>query len=272
MGEHLYWEEHAGRGPYLLLVHGVLSSRAQWLDNLGVLGEFCRPVVIELFGHGRSPSPSSPRCYGPAGYIAEFERIRKLLGARQWYVCGYSLGAGLTIRYALGYPERVRAHIFTNSSSGFADASTVSAWRSQAEDSAQRILSGGIKAIERIAVHPRNARRLPEHIGQALVEDAKLLNPLGVANTFRYTNPDASVRSLVPDNSLPAMLICGTREKRFAGHLGYVRDHMPQIEIAEVDAGHGVNMEAADGFNEAVRTFLGKHPMQFEVREGGARV
>ena len=73
MSASLYWEEHAGRGPHLLLVHGVLSSRAQWLDNLAVLGEFCRPVVVELFGHGRSPSPQSPRPYSPVGYAEEFQ-------------------------------------------------------------------------------------------------------------------------------------------------------------------------------------------------------
>ena len=261
MSASLYWEEHAGRGPHLLLVHGVVSSRAQWLDNLAVLGEFCRPVVVELFGHGRSPSPQSPRPYSPAGYAEEFECIRGALGVQQWYVCGYSLGAGLTIRYAHTHRDSVRAQMFTNSSSGFADAATVSTWRNQSDESAQRILAGGLAAIERIAVHPRNAKRLPEHIRRALVEDAKLLNPLGIANTFRYTNPNVSVRSLIKNNRVPALLVCGTREGRFAEHLTYVRNRMPLVEITEVDAGHGVNMEAVDGFNEAVRAFVGKHSL-----------
>lgn len=260
MSEHIFWEEHAGQGPHLLLVHGFLSSRAQWLDNLDVLGDFCRPVVAELFGHGRSPSPLSPALYGPAGYIEEFERIRTTLGVQQWYVLGYSLGAGLTIRYAQTHPDKVCGHLFTNSSSGFADAHTALAWQSQSEESARRILDGGLESIERISVHPRNAKRLPKHIHTALLEDAKLLNPLGIANTLRYTNPAVSVRKLVQNNHVPALLISGIREQRFAKHVAYIRSQMPNVQIVEVDAGHGVNMEEAKAFNEAVRTFLNQFP------------
>ena len=49
-----YWEVHdLGQGPYMLMVHGFLSSRAQWRINLPALGAFCRPVLLELLGHGR---------------------------------------------------------------------------------------------------------------------------------------------------------------------------------------------------------------------------
>ena len=60
----LYVEvETGGTGPYLLLVHGFLSSRAQWRPNLEGLRRFCRPVVVELWGHGRSPTPDDPEAY-----------------------------------------------------------------------------------------------------------------------------------------------------------------------------------------------------------------
>jgi len=32
-----YYEVREGKGPYVLLVHGFLSSRAQWLPNLDAL-------------------------------------------------------------------------------------------------------------------------------------------------------------------------------------------------------------------------------------------
>ena len=56
-----YYEVHPGEGPYALFVHGFLSSRAQWLPNLNQLSTVCRPVVVELFGHGRSTSPAERR-------------------------------------------------------------------------------------------------------------------------------------------------------------------------------------------------------------------
>ena len=44
----LYYDVHDGTGPYVLLVHGFLSSRAQWRPNLAALASVMRPVVVEL--------------------------------------------------------------------------------------------------------------------------------------------------------------------------------------------------------------------------------
>ena len=86
----LFYEEHGETGPHLLLVHGMLSSRSQWMLNLDSLREYCRPVVVELWGHGRSPSPDDPAYYQPTGYIRQFEDIREALGIDKWFVCGQS--------------------------------------------------------------------------------------------------------------------------------------------------------------------------------------
>jgi pimeloyl-ACP methyl ester carboxylesterase len=67
----LHCDVHEGDGPFLLLVHGSL--------------------------------------YHPDAYVAAFETLRERLGASRWLVCGQSLGATLTLRYALDHPERVRA-------------------------------------------------------------------------------------------------------------------------------------------------------------------
>jgi len=66
-----------GRGPCLLLIHGFLSSRAQWRPNIDSLGAVCRPVVMELYGHGRSPAPKDVGCYRTERYAAAIDRIRE---------------------------------------------------------------------------------------------------------------------------------------------------------------------------------------------------
>ena len=74
-----YWEVHdKGRGPWILMVHGFLSSRAQWRANLDALTQFTRPVLVELLGHGRSPSPEAREAYEIASYMRAFEAIRKM--------------------------------------------------------------------------------------------------------------------------------------------------------------------------------------------------
>ena len=257
----LHWLVHPGAGPYLLLAHGFLMGPNQWHPNLEALSAVCRPVVVDLLGHGRSPAPQDAESYQPGAYVDAFESIREALGAERWFLCGYSLGAGLTLRYALSHPRRIIGHAFTNSTSALADAEQVALWRREGEASAARILAGGRKAIERIPVHPRFARRI-DAVSRALVlADAARLKPQGVANAVRYTTPAASVRNDLSDNRRPALLLNGARERRFQSHRRFVAENMRQARIVDLDAGHAVNLEAAAAFNAALAEFVEQCPI-----------
>jgi pimeloyl-ACP methyl ester carboxylesterase len=254
----LAYEHHQGTGPALLMVHGFLSGRGQWLANIDALSNVCQPVVVEMWGHGRSPSPDDPHVYTPAGYQEQFELIREQIGVERWFVCGYSLGAGLTIRYANAFPDRVLGHVFTNSTSAFADIAQSEEWERSAAASAERIIKGGSKALEKIPVHPRHARKLPADIYDALMADAALHDPLGIARTMEYTTPTVSIREEAEANRVPALLINGRFEKRFQPHREFVEENMSDVRIQDVDAGHAVNMEADAQFNQAVADFIGE--------------
>lgn len=237
----------------------MLSSRAQWQPNLAALSRVCRPVVIELLGHGRSPSPSDPACYTPAAYVAAFEKIRHSLGAERWLICGQSLGAALTLRYALERPQNVIAQVFTNSNSAAADAKWGELVRQGLGAMAERLEREGRAALEESPVHPRHSRHLPPEVRDALVADSALHDPRGVGLTGLETVPPSSVREQLKQNSVPALMVLGTREKRFADQADYIRAHMPALEVVATDAGHAVNIEAAAVFNEAVSDFVRRH-------------
>ena len=119
-GEVPAFEVFPGEGPPLLLIHGLLSSRRQWQPNLSALARISRPVVLELWGHGRSAAPVGDTAYSVSFYLDAFEEIRRQVGADRWFVCGQSYGAGLAIHYALRHADRTRGLIFTNSRSALA--------------------------------------------------------------------------------------------------------------------------------------------------------
>ena len=254
-----YWEVHRGEGPYLLLLHGFLCSRAQWLHNIEALAEVTQPVIVELLGHGRSPAPETPDAYRPEGYVAAFENIRRRLGASSWLLCGQSLGAGITLRYALEHPERVIAQVFTNSTSALQETGNIDEAKKTAEAFAEKLLGEGREGFEKLPIHPIHAHQLPEDVRAALIKDCLSISPLGAANTMRYTLPGVSVRPMITRNSVPTLLVCGKKEKRFVPFKDYAKARMPLLEIVDVEAGHAVNIEAAQEFNAAVRTFVCKH-------------
>jgi 2-succinyl-6-hydroxy-2,4-cyclohexadiene-1-carboxylate synthase len=252
----LHYDVHGSRGPYLLMVHGILSSRAQWIDNITALSEFCRPVVVELLGHGRSPSPEDASLYTPDGYVQQFELLRNELGADRWLICGASLGGALTLRYALDYPERVIAQVFTNSMSALAAPGWREAVLPLMQAQAERMRRDGRSAIEDHPLNPARASRIPAPVRDALVADSRLHDPMGVALTGLLTVPDSSVRERVASNRVPTLLVAGEREERFREYRLYAEEHMPHLTVVAFDAGHAVNAEVPADFNPAVTQFF----------------
>lgn len=252
----LHYELHPGQGPYLLLVHGYLSSRAQWLPNLEPLGRICQPVVVELWGHGRSPAPDDPALYHPNAYIEQFEALREELGAELWAICGQSLGAALTLRYALSCPEQVMAHVFTNSMSALAEEGWEERLRPLMELQARRLLEDGHRALAEHPLSPARGSRLPPEAREALLADLAISDPKGIAYTGLYTVLPSSVRGRIGDNRVPSLLVVGEREERFREPRRYAEANLPHLRVVALDAGHAVNLEAAQAFNEAVIDFL----------------
>lgn len=252
----LYYQVYGHRGPYLLLLHGMLSSRAQWINNLPALAEHTRPVVVELWGHGRSPSPADPALYSPDAYIAQLEAIRKALNIEQWFICGQSFGACITLRYALTYPERVPAQIFTNSTSALATAEKVKEIYVDVNKLTAKLVKNGKAGLKRMQIHPIHAKRLPAEAHEALLADAELLDPEGVARLFQYTTPFASVAEIVAGTKVPTLLITGEQETRFAPHRRYAETHIPGLRVVGIDGGHAANIERPEAFNAAVLDFI----------------
>jgi 2-succinyl-6-hydroxy-2,4-cyclohexadiene-1-carboxylate synthase len=253
-----YWELHdRGRGPYMLMVHGFLSSRAQWRANLDTLTGFCRPVIVELLGHGRSPAPQDPVAYKVSSYINAFETIRQELGTDRWVVCGQSFGAGLAIQYAIQHKPRTLGLIFTNSISALSPPGDPERAAAQ-EERARSIEAGGKAALEGLRIHPRHAKRFPEHIKAEMVADADMIAPEGILRSIALTSPDLSIAHRLREIAVPTLLVNGLWEKRFQPMRERVAAEVPGVVIADCPGGHSINIEAAGEFERSVRDLVAK--------------
>ncbi len=187
--EKMYYEEHDGNGPHLLLVHGMLSGRAQWARNLAALSKKTRPVVLELWGHGRSPSPGDPALYEPEAMAAQLEEVRRKLGAEQWFVCGQSFGATVTLRYSLLYPERVYGQIFTNSSSALATREKAKELYADVHKLAENLSKYGQEGLKRMRIHPIHAKTFRPARNRNCWPMRNCLTPPALPNCFRSPLP-----------------------------------------------------------------------------------
>lgn len=251
----MHVEVHDGTGPWLLLVHGICSSRAQWRPNLAGLAAVCRPVVVELLGHGRSESPADPGAYTVEAYVERFEVIRASLGAERWAICGQSFGAGLTLNYALAHPERIAGQVFTNSNSALARRNP-----DITDEMRLSRLAGfegrGRAALEAMPFYPKRSGRFAPDVEAELLSDADLISLSGVANGMRYTSPGLSVIDRFAETSTPTLLVNGRREKSFQSVRDEAARLLPSLEVVDLDGGHPVNLDQPAAFNAAVKSFL----------------
>lgn len=254
----LYHEVHdSGCGPYMLMVHGFLSSRAQWRPNLAKLQTVSRPVLVELLGHGRSPAPTEPEAYTVERYIERFEELRSSLGIARWMICGQSFGAGLVIQYALQHPDRVMGLVVTNSISAFSPKGDPERDAVQ-QERARAIAEGGMHALRDLRIHPRHAKRFPDAIKHELVADAERLAPEGILRSIAMTSPSLSVARRLGQLKVPTLLVNGTWEKRFQPLREHAAAVIPGVTVVDLPAGHSVNIEACDGFDAAVCALIAK--------------
>jgi len=252
-----FYEVHDGNGPFMLMQHGFLSSRAQWLPNLEELKGFCRPVITELWGHGRSPTPVGDEPYLVRNYVAAFEEIRSRLGAAKWVVCGQSFGAGLAIRYAMAHPERTYGLVVTNSLSAFSPAGDADR-RAVTEERIRNLEREGRPALEALRIYPTHAKRLPADAKAQLVADAAGISIEAVKQSWLVTSPELNMQEELTDIPVPTLLVNGIWEKRFQGLYAAAKRLIPDLTVVELEGGHSINMEAPHAFNEAVRQFIAR--------------
>jgi pimeloyl-ACP methyl ester carboxylesterase len=103
----------AGKGPVLLLVHGMAGSSVTWRYVMPTLAERFTVLAPDLLGQGESDKPRGEYSLG-----AHANTLRDLLDAldhRRATVVGQSLGGGVAMQLAYQFPERCERLVLVDS-------------------------------------------------------------------------------------------------------------------------------------------------------------
>lgn len=95
-----------GRGPTVVLVHGLGSRSEHWLPMARDLARDHRVVLVDLPGHGLSELPNPLTLTAAAAML---DRALADLGDEPVVLMGHSIGGLVCTEEALRSPERVRA-------------------------------------------------------------------------------------------------------------------------------------------------------------------
>jgi len=241
--------------PWLLLVHGMLTSARHWLPNQERLSRHFNLIRVDLPGHGKSLPPASMDDLTADGLVATLEQIRSGLGIDRWFMCGQSFGAGLTLKYARTFPDRVLAQAFSNARVVLREY-TLEDMILRAER-LERLRTLGAAALRREQFHPRFAKRFPADLRLMLCEDADGIDAPTHARMIEVVVPQLSVRGMAnSEPQMPTLLINGRHERVFQPDRIELAALWPQLQIVDLDGGHSVNIENPQAFDAALVEFL----------------
>lgn len=94
-----------GRGPTIVLLHGLGSREAHWLPVARLLARRFRVSLVDLPGHGLTPMPEPFSLDQAADAL---DAALRSDGSQPVILVGHSLGGLVAAREAIDHPERVR--------------------------------------------------------------------------------------------------------------------------------------------------------------------
>ena len=103
----------AGKGPVLLLVHGMAGSSVTWRHVMPALAKHFTVLAPDLLGQGLSDKPRGE--YSLGAYANTLRDVMDTLGHKRATVVGQSLGGGVAMQFAYQFPERCERLVLVDS-------------------------------------------------------------------------------------------------------------------------------------------------------------
>ena len=103
----------AGKGPTLLLLHGLGCTHRTWLPVLDSLARRYTVIAPDLLGHGESDKPRAD--YSIGAFANGMRDLLTVLGIDKVTVVGHSFGGGVAMQFAYQFPERTERLVLVGS-------------------------------------------------------------------------------------------------------------------------------------------------------------
>jgi 3-oxoadipate enol-lactonase len=255
--------EDAGHGPPVVLIHGHSLNLAMWDAQVAPLvdGGY-RVIRYDVRGHGRSEAPATG--YTWQNYSLDLrdllDRLEIDAPAR---LVGLSMGGGITLQFAVDYPQRVASLVLVDSTVPGFDYSQE--YSQTVEDLVQAVRREGPRAaLERVwLTHPLLAgiRRFPKRF-QFVKSMVLAYSARDYLDETEYPQPQWQVIDRLDAIRAPTLVLVGELDLpdfRLIAEILAANIATARLEVIP-GAGHLLNLEQPQVFNEALLRFLAKHP------------
>ena len=259
-----------GRGPAVVLVHGLGGFAESWRHNIGSLAARATVYAIDLPGFGRSAKPRA--AYSLAFFARTLHAFLDGVGVTHASLVGHSLGAAVAVTYALTRPARVeRLALLSGCVPGFAWRP---GWRARVMATpgvGEALALCGCAALYRAAIAKCFHAPAPEEVAflvgceyAARTSAAARAAWLGTVRSCAADFVDRRVdyRRAIATLDLPVLLVHGRQDPAIpAAHCADAAAGFPRASARWLDAcGHFPHIEHAQVVNGWLADFLVGRP------------
>ena len=248
--------DDCGEGPAVLLVHGFPLNRRMWQSQMEPIAQAgYRVVAPDLRGFGASEAP--PGGYSMDGFADDLVALLDALRIERAVVGGMSMGGYILQNLLERHPDRVAAACFIATKSS-ADDEEGRARRSAMAAQAERLGANPIiKYFAELLFAPGTMHSKPELI--ALVTSwMRATPPCALAGGLLAMRDRKDYTPLLPGFRQPSLVIVGTEDRAASQQaIELFNSGLPNCQSHLVaGAGHMVNMERPEEFNNTLLQFL----------------
>lgn len=220
----LYYQER-GTGSPLVLLHGNGEDGSYFTHQMEYFSRKYRVIAVDTRGHGKSPQGTAP--FTMAQFAEDLKGLLEELEIESLILLGFSDGANIAMKFAIRYPEMLRALILNG---GNRNARGI-------KRRVQLPIEIGYRIARRFAGKSEEARRNMEILGLMVHEPNLTLQELEAIWT-------------------PTLVIAGTRDMVKTAHTREIAAQIPNARLAILPGNHFIAAKKPDRFNREVERFL----------------
>lgn len=250
-GTSIYYECE-GRGPPLLMIHGLGSSGDDWAFQREEFARHFMLVLPDLRGSGRSAKPAGP--YSIAQFAHDLWALLDALGVESAHILGFSLGGAVAQEMTLLQPARARSLVLCNALANYR-TDTKRKWL----EARMQVTLVHVLGLRRTATLIAN--RLFPHEDQA-PKRQRVIDVVGANPKAAYL---FTMRALIGWSALerihaiacPVLILAAEYDYTPLADKRVEAAHFPQMEFVVIaDSRHGTPFDATERFNASVLEFL----------------
>lgn len=258
--------DFGGRGPGILLLHGMMGRATTWASTAQWLTAHGHVVGYDARGHGLSEAPTGP--YDRQAHVGDAVAVIESLGLAPSVVIGHSMGALTAWQLAGARPDLVRAVVIGDMAAVVPDVQD--RWRSWLMDwpvpfnslaEVRAYFGGDHFGKYLIGAHPE--RKHPaegDYFVEVFREDADGYRPLALTENVlacrkHWNDRDHSGELYAAD--CPALVVAGEHSYFPAAGSRQMAARLPQGSFIEIPgAGHVLHFDDPAAWQAAVEPFV----------------